>query len=87
MRGTIIREIMRWKNQTNELGVLKESDMLDKEKLTKINVTKILKIKIELGDATLETIIQETNPDLTKYNKIMCATAKVMTALCSNENS
>ena len=42
-----------------------------------------MKIKIELGDATLETIIQETNPDLTKYNKIMCATAKVMTALCS----
>ena len=32
-------------------------------------------------------IILQTNPDLTKYNKTMYATAKVMTELCFNINS
>ena len=31
-------------------------------------------------------IIQETDPNLTKYNEITCATAKVMTVLCSDKN-
>ena len=46
-----------------------------------------LKNKIELGNAATEMIILQTNPDLTKYNKTMYATAKVMTELCFNINS
>ena len=69
----------------NELRVLQETYTKDRKTLTKINVTKKLKKKIELGDAALEMTILETDPDLTKYNKIIHATAKVMADMLQRE--
>ena len=65
----------------NELGVVQEKYVKDRETLIKINITKKLKNKIELRNAALEMILLETEPDVTKYIKVKYAIAKVMTEL------
>ena len=60
--------------------------MKNRKIVKKINVTRKLKYKIKLGNAALEMIILETDPDLT-INEILYATIRVMTELCSNSNS
>ena len=54
--------------------------MKDRETLTKINRSKKLENKIELGNAVVEMITLQTDSDLIKY-KIIYAIAKVMTEL------
>ena len=68
----------------NELGVVQEMKMKDREPLNTIHINKKAKAPIELGNLATRSIIQEICCDLTKYNKVLYATAKVMTELCSD---
>lgn len=87
MRGTIIREIMRWNNQKNKLtGRGKRDTYVSQGKINKNKRNQKSENLIDLWHSIAEMIIQETDPNLTKYNEIMCATAKVMTVLCSDKN-
>ena len=68
----------------NELGVVHETKMKEKEPLNKININKKAKAQIELGNLAMESIIRDICPDLTKYSEVLYATAKITTELCSD---
>ena len=68
----------------NELGVVQETKMKDQEPLNKININKRAKAQRELGNLAVGSIIQEICPNITKYNEVPYATAKVMTESCSD---
>ena len=61
-----------------------ETKMKDREPLNKININKKAKTQIELANLAMGSIIWEISPDLTKYNEVLHATAKVMIELCSD---
>ena len=69
----------------NELGVgvVQETKMKDREPLNKMNIDKKAKALAKLGNLAMGSITQDVCPDLTKYNEVLYATAKVMTELCS----
>ena len=67
----------------NELGVVQEMDIKDRESLNKVRINKKAKTLIEYGNMAFEAIIQELCPDLTTYNQLLYATGKVITNMCS----
>ena len=60
--------------------------MKERESLCKITLNKKAKKKIEQGNQALEAILQEIEPDLTRYNEIVYATAKVLSDICSDRS-
>ena len=70
----------------NELGITQQTEMKERESLCKITLNKKAKKKIEQGNQALEAILQEIEPDLTRYNEIVYATAKVLSDICSDRS-